>query len=278
MTANRFLLLFIGSLLTAAVSCGPSGNPGPAMVSAHSGPKNISKARPGVLRVVLGGNYPPFHWTTADNRHRGILVEMLRVCAARAGVRLEFRFLDSWKRALEMVYAGESDMIIPLYKTGERMRKMRFFERGRLAPESNVLAVRSGSSLVYSGNLRVLSNRLVGAIRGYSYGSGFDLSSNISKAYAADEVALLKQLMQPERLDIIIGSLPVLRFQIRRLQLQQKVRLLFPPVSREWLYAGFSRMLYESGVIRDAVDRLLYQMELYRNSAQWKDTVGKYVE
>jgi hypothetical protein len=122
-----------------------------------------------------------------------------------------------------------------------------------------------------------MSNRLVGMIRGYSYGKKFDSSTVIRRAYGSSEVELLKQLLQPQRLNVIIASLPVLRYHLVRYQLSGKVKILQPPVSREWLYAGFCRLNYENGKIREAVDRLVHQLQLYRSSPAWQSSIGKFV-
>lgn len=76
--------------------------------------------------VVVGveWDYPPFTMVRGE-RAAGFSIELLREAAETAGLNLEYHF-DSWDRLLELMAAGELDILPIVARTDERLRIMDF--------------------------------------------------------------------------------------------------------------------------------------------------------
>lgn len=79
---------------------------------------------PRTLVVGVEWDYPPFTMVRAE-RAAGFSIELLSEAAETAGLKLEYHF-DSWDRLLELMAAGELDILPIVARTEERLKIMDF--------------------------------------------------------------------------------------------------------------------------------------------------------
>ncbi len=75
-----------------------------------------------IIRVTGHPDYPPVIWAKrGEKRLKGIAVELIETIFKDANVKVEFINVETWGRAQEEVKAGRIDMLLPPYKTEDRL-------------------------------------------------------------------------------------------------------------------------------------------------------------
>ncbi len=83
--------------------------------------------RPGMVRVAIDDNYPPYIFRDEKGRVQGILVDAWRLWEKKTGIRAVMMAMD-WSKALDAMGRGEADVIDTLFFT--RARSM-LYDYGR---------------------------------------------------------------------------------------------------------------------------------------------------
>lgn len=145
-----------------------------------------------------------------------------------------------WARCLKIMELGQADLMLGVFKRPEREKYLAFIEPGYLLDDPKVFYLPSDSP-VQINTYKDLRNLQVGVMRGAAYFTRFDQDNNLSKIEVTDEVQLL-QMLSKRRLDTIIGSPTVIRYQINRLGLKGEFRQsAFRQSSEGYSYMAIAR-------------------------------------
>ncbi|NOR20965.1 MAG: transporter substrate-binding domain-containing protein, partial [Xanthomonadales bacterium] len=98
--------------------------------SAASGPELSAKERTWisehpVIRVHNELDWPPFNFNE-NGKHRGFSIDYMNLVASKTGLQVEYISGPSWNEFLEMMRAGELDVIANATPTDERREYMHF--------------------------------------------------------------------------------------------------------------------------------------------------------
>lgn len=75
-----------------------------------------------VIRVTGHPDYPPVIWAKkGEKKLNGVAVELIEKIFSEADIKVEFINVETWGRAQEEVKAGRIDMLLPPYKTDDRL-------------------------------------------------------------------------------------------------------------------------------------------------------------
>lgn len=133
----------------------------------------LSYARPPAVRelIAAGTRNEGIFERNANGDFAGMAVELIRLLARRHNYQVRFQIYP-WRRALEVVAAGKSDMLAAAYKTPERERVMRYSQQDFFRDDV-VFYARAKGLLAWRGDYRQLAGRRIAVINGWSYGPAF---------------------------------------------------------------------------------------------------------
>jgi len=171
-----------------------------------------------------------------------------------------------------MVELGQADAMMNLFKT-EKRKKFMHFSDNILVYEVNQFFKLKETSLKYNGNLSTLSPFKMGVVRNYSYGAVFDGVKFENLFRLETEESLIQSLVH-KRTDIVIGNDIVIEMLTKKLGVKNIVEPLFPIISKEPLYIGFSKARNHKKLSKD-FSEALYRL---RNSETYKTILRKYNE
>ena len=126
-----------------------------------------------VITVTGHPTYPPVMWINKDtNQFQGIAIELLQMIFSEINVKVSFINVDTWARAQEEVKSGRIDMLLPPYKTSERISLYNFAAESFMRDET-VVFVRKGMEFKFD-HFNDLLKFPGTAIINDSFGSDFD--------------------------------------------------------------------------------------------------------
>jgi polar amino acid transport system substrate-binding protein len=117
--------------------------------------------------------YPPVIWVTRDGHElQGVGVEVIRNIFKEINVKVIFKNVETWGRAQEEVKNGRIDMLLPPYKTLERM-KLYNYSANAFMMDKTAIFVKKGQEFSFTDFNDLLSYKGT-AIINDSFGSLFD--------------------------------------------------------------------------------------------------------
>lgn len=126
-----------------------------------------------VLTITAHPDYPPIIWVDKKtNQFQGIAVELLQKILKEVNIEAKFINVETWARAQEEVKNGRIDMLVPPYKTNERVQFYNYFTEPFLM-DSTVVFVKKGTEFTFN-ELSDLFKHPGVAIVNDSFGSEFD--------------------------------------------------------------------------------------------------------
>ena len=248
--ATRPLFYFLLSGMLACILCG-----------------NV-QAQSEVLKIGISTGYPPYYYRT-DRGLEGLCIEIVENISEAMGIRLEYVEFP-WKRLLLNAQKGEVDAILPLFKTAERQKFLKF-ENLILAYEEVNFFVKKNSPLHDVNNHEALFQHLIGVVSGYSYGKFFDSRNNIKTVVTQNDNHLLKMFIN-NRFPIGIGNRFVIAHNATLLGVVDEIAFLNPPLSKEPLYMGFTK----NGEKLHLTGRFSQKLVHFKKSEKYQEIVLKY--
>ncbi len=222
-----------------------------------------------LITIVRGQDFPPYHFIDQSGNEAGFIIEIIQTVADDINIEIEFKQYP-WSRCLRLVEIGKADAMMNLFKTEERKGFM-YFSDNVLAYEVNQLFKLKETSLAYNGNLSTVSSFKMGAIRNYSYGPVFD-EAKFDKIFRLETEEVLIKALVNKRSDIIIGNDIVIKMLIKKMEVENIIKPLFPIVSKAPLYIGFSKARGHKKLSGD-FSKALYRL---RNSIAYNNILRKY--
>lgn len=208
----------------------------------------IAAAQPIVLST---SNVVPTAYLV-DGTLTGSLVDIVVEAFRRAGYPVEIRLLPL-ARSQAQVRTGEIDGMFALFKTPEREA---FFDYSSEAMmfETQSFFVRTGSPILFDGDLTKIAKNKVGINNGSSHGVVLNQALEDGSFPDVERVSGLDSLLKmltAGRLDVITSSREAIWAAAAHLRLQNDIRELSPPTSVEPSYLVFTRARDMSEVKRD---------------------------
>ncbi len=126
-----------------------------------------------VIRVTGHPDYPPVIWAKrGEKKLKGISVELIENIFKEINVKVEFINVETWGRAQEEVKAGRIDMLLPPYKTDDRLSLYNYSAEAFMQDET-VVFVKKGKEFKFETFEDLLKHPGV-AIINDSFGTKFD--------------------------------------------------------------------------------------------------------
>ncbi len=185
--------------------------------------------------------YPPFIYSENDQA-AGPIVDKVRSLFARLGVDAEITIYPI-ARGLSMVQKGEVDAYFSLKKTPEREKSLRYTGMP-LIKQPFVFFSRNDSGIGWNGNIDDIKKYRIGIVSKTSYGSVFDeyvrngILTNIDEAQTFEQN--VRKLIAG-RVDLIINSYAVGQEISRKLNADNRIVALSPPVETVDSYLAFTK-------------------------------------
>ncbi|MDM8551598.1 transporter substrate-binding domain-containing protein [Desulfobacterales bacterium HSG2] len=157
--------------------------------------------------VVAYSEWPPYSFTK-DQKATGIIIDSMNEVCKRLNIAPEFQSLP-WKRCLKYMREGKVDALLSPIFTKERTEFM-YYPSEPVNIEKTVFLTWKGSGMKVNG-LDDLKGKLIGVVRGYSYGPEFDNCPGLKKFDCNDDEQLIK-ILAKKRVGIAVGEEGALRF------------------------------------------------------------------
>ena len=189
------------------------------------------------LVVGISEGYPPYYYKQ-NGKITGVCVEVIDAVAREIGIEVVYKEFP-WKRLMLSAEKGEVDAIMPLFKTEEREKYLKF-NGLELASETNHFFTTDDSAVSYEGHFEELSQFRIGVVSEYSYGERFDSFEFQNKVITLSDKHLIEMFMY-NRFDVGVGNRYVVHYYADMAGIAQNVKFLDPPIAREMLYLGFAK-------------------------------------
>lgn len=135
--------------------------------------KSMSLPQNRTIKITGHPDYPPVMWVDKKTgKFQGVAIELLEKILAEANIKPIFINVETWARAQEQVKNGQIDLLLPPYKTKERMQYFNFPADAFMMDET-VVFVKKGNEFPFSKFEDLLKYPGV-AIINDSFGEKFD--------------------------------------------------------------------------------------------------------
>jgi ABC-type amino acid transport/signal transduction systems, periplasmic component/domain len=186
---------------------------------------------------VVAENTPPYSYIQNDSI-MGFDVEVTRIIFEKLKIKPVYE-IYLWAKCIEQVKSGNADAILSVFITPEREKFLTYPDE-HMIYEDNAFFTLSETKLNYSGNLNDLKGSRIGVKYSTSYGYEFDHADFLTKDYSKNQETLIQKILE-KRLEIGIGSVPVISYITRQMKCFDKVNFLKPYVTIDPLYVAFSK-------------------------------------
>ncbi len=193
-------------------------------------------------RVInVGTIHAPPYEMVENTEYSGPGIEI--VIAVLESLEYEYTIQDyPWIRNLEMMEAGDLDMLVDAYITPER-QAFAYYSQIPYGIFPQALFTCSDSTITFNGDLSSLKDYTIGIIRGYSYGAQFDTALkdytiNFSESNNARNMFIK---LENNRIDLAADNLHEGREIIAELGKEDKFVILKPYFDTLFSYVIFSK-------------------------------------
>ena len=192
--------------------------------------------------VIATLEYPPFIYSEND-QVKGPVVDRVKSIFNQLGVDVTIEIYPI-ARGLLMVKNGEVDAFFSLKKTPEREKDL-LFTKEPIIQQPFVFFVKKESNIQWNGAIEDITKYRIGIVNNASYGIVFDeyvknkIINNIDEAQAFEQN--IKKLIAG-RVDIIINSYDVGQTIIKKLNAENEIIALSPPIEVINSYLAFTKV------------------------------------
>ncbi|MBC7713175.1 MAG: transporter substrate-binding domain-containing protein [Rhizobacter sp.] len=191
------------------------------------------------ITVTGHPDYPPVVWAGRDGKLEGIAVELLELIAKDANIKVVFSNVDTWGRAQEEVKAGRIDILLPPYKTEERIALYNYAADAFMMDET-VVFVRKGQQFKFE-ELKDLLKYPGVAIINDSFGTKFDdmekVNKNLTRLPTTEQCF---RFLEKKRARYMIAGINSGKAALTKLMLEDKYIILPKRIIVTGLYAPVS--------------------------------------
>ncbi len=189
------------------------------------------------ITVTGHPDYPPVVWKTRDGKElQGVAVELLDMILKEANIKATFTNVETWGRAQEEVKAGRIDILIPPYKTDERVLQYNYAADTFMMDET-VVFVRKGQEFKFD-EYKDLLKFPGAAIINDSFGTKFDefekANKNLTRLATTEQCF---RFVEKKRARYVIAGLNSGKAALSMLGLDEKYTILPKRIIVTGLYA-----------------------------------------
>ncbi|KQQ36250.1 hypothetical protein ASF61_08715 [Duganella sp. Leaf126] len=210
--------------------------------------------------VLVSYDYPPYMEVQQGRPATGIAVDLVRAVFARMKQPVALQFYPL-ARSLSLIDTPSADGFFTIKKTAQRERQY-LYPREPLLTQDVVVFVRDDARLTFHGNVSELADVRLGVVNNISYGAIVDTA--VARGVftrlevAQNHEANFRKLLAG-RMDALVSSRAVGMAVLQRLGMQDKVKVIGPPIERTQAYLIFNRRTVAPQVVA-AFDRALAAM------------------
>lgn len=151
------------------------------------------------IRIVTTDWAPYF---ASELREGGVITAITKAAYSKAGVETTFRFVP-WKRAIQEVEEGKSDVLMGAYYSHDRARRFAFIHP---VFEVKIHLIDLKSLGIDSFNqLEDLKEYKIGIGRGWVNSEAFDKATYLNKEEASNQILNIRKLFR-KRIDMVVMS------------------------------------------------------------------------
>lgn len=193
-----------------------------------------------VITITGHPAYPPVVWATRDGKElQGIAVELMRLIFSEINVTIKIINVETWGRAQEEVKNGRIDILLPPYKTAERLLVYNYSTNAFMMDETAIF-VKKGKEFPFE-NFNDLLKFQGTAIINDSFGTEFDAfdkkNSNVTRLPTTEQCF---RFVEKDRARFIIAGANAGLAALVKLNLEKEFVMLPKRVILAGLYAPIS--------------------------------------
>ncbi|MCX4027744.1 amino acid ABC transporter substrate-binding protein [Endozoicomonas sp. SM1973] len=161
-----------------------------------------------------------------NKQHTGSTVELIREVARRLNREIKFEFYP-WKRALQVVEAGDVEAICCAGINNERL-KFLYFPKLHLTSEENVLFVKKGNRFQIDSSYSNADKINLGVMRGYVYGPMQKVinEQRFMSVTTVDKYEQALHMLLKSRFDIFVGDRLVVAYNAKLIGVRDQVEII----------------------------------------------------
>lgn len=202
--------------------------------------KKIGLPNNRVITITGHPDYPPVLWINKDTKEfQGVAIELLQMIFKEIDVKPIFINVDTWARAQEEVKSGRIDMLLPPYKTEERLPFYNYATDPFMQDET-VIFVRKGKEFKFDKFEDLLKFPGV-AIINDSFGTEFDnfelIHKNIARLATTEQCF---RFVDKERARYVIAGVNSGMAALSKLNWEERFTILPKKVIVTGMYAPIS--------------------------------------
>ncbi|MBF0109185.1 MAG: transporter substrate-binding domain-containing protein [Magnetococcales bacterium] len=224
---------------------------------ANETPRKITAA---VLR-----DFPPLYSLDAEGRPQGFAIDLLSLVAREADLEVRYLVVENWSEAMQEVREGRADLIPGIGISPERKAEFLLSEEMETVPVS--IFVRSENQSITS--LKTLAGQRTAVIKESAASTQLAQQKEIKLIpFSGIEPALFSLLAG--EVDALIVPQPMLLAKARRLDLEERIKVVGPPVfelKRGYLLHPGKIKLLEK--LDHAIRRIIVSDEYGKLLRQW---------
>ncbi len=208
--------------------------------------------------LLVNAPYPPFVLEAGDPMGEGLDVDIARAALASAGYRLRLELVP-WRRALQMLEAGEADLTTTISLSGERERFLLFSEGYRHSVRYHFYS-RRGSGLRIE-RLEDLAQVSLGYSAGFFYPPAIKQAVGRGLVEGRD-LGVTVRMLHAGRSDLIVVNHLAGLWTIRRLGFEAQLeRQPFSYSSGSPTYMALSRTRHGDGRLLNTLNEGLRALQ-----------------
>ncbi len=226
------------------------------------------------ITIVRGnGNYFPLEYVE-NGKLTGIHIELIQTVADELGLTVKFESLP-WTRGLLYFKRGKYDAMSHVSLTEDRETFAHFLSGNIISSVKTypIILSRRKEEITFDGNLTSLARYRIAVGKDYKYGNPFDAASFLLKyEIPSPSQAVLTNLLNLERVDVIIGSKRNLLQVHSESEINRLYHIFEQPVASDNSYLVFSKVKNNLALAQ----KFAVAIDNYRSSQAYNELLKKY--
>ena len=228
-----------------------------------------------VISATGHPDYPPVIWQEKGGQKLiGFAVEFLERALSEIKVKVKFIKSDTWGRAQMEVSQGKIDILLPPYKSDERLKLLNYPTRPFLMDDT-VVVVKKGREFQFS-KFQDLSNKSGVAIIHDSFGSEFDeFQKNNLKIKRLSKTEQCLKFLIKDRARFMVGGYNAILAMATKMGVLEKIEILPKRIIVTGMYFAVSRKSKWNQT--DLLKYLSLKVDEYEKEGYMKKLEKKYL-
>ncbi|NVK17214.1 MAG: transporter substrate-binding domain-containing protein [Methylocystaceae bacterium] len=208
--------------------------------------------------LFVGTTFPSILETGADQKPKGVAVDLLEQISERTGDQFDIRILP-WSRALELVKRGEASGLIGPYYSEERAEFLDF-ANDPFYIDRMVFISRRSDDVDWQGDYDFFKSSHILIIKNWFYGPDFEKARPHLKLYETITTEGALTMLMRERVDIVAFNERNAKHLIKALDMTTALKINEPPMAINRGFFGFSKKRKEFG-LQNRMNKALRELQ-----------------